>query len=506
MWRIIGVINQCITNTGKHVGKMNINKTILQCANIGILLIVGFGFSSFAFAELQLPKGERSPNLSLDPFERARKAVKQIPTQSAEEPARERAAPEKIQGGSDALAAETSSEGAADEPAEPFSYEILGIADFFTLVSGGPFDDGTSEEAPVTRAIPMMVDLAGEVDTEAAGLWKDGLIFAHLMLYSGSQGTPSAIVGDFHGLSNIDAGLTTTVPKLLELWYQHSFPFSKSSFLIGIHDWNSEFYIAEYAGLFLNGTFGMGSVIGIGSPSAYPTTTAGLRYKSQLTEDIYFQLAGYDGTPGDTDEFFNVAFNSIDPDTEEVTSDGIFIGVESGYVKGEPGEKDYIKVAVGGWFSGIPTEGFTGVEEEEGLNAGDVSSSGPYGAYALAETSISETMGVFFKAGWADPAINRFSMFLAGGLNYTGLVPGRVDDVFGVAVTQTRQSQDFLTLNEGSDLVAAETTFEVTYSAQINEWLMVQPDLQFIQAPAMIGNTDIMQNATVFGLRLQATY
>lgn len=480
-----------------------LNKNTISVITLGICALSLF-ITNTAWAQIDIPSGaERRPNLSMDPFERAREAVKSLPGSSIQKPAQKTIKKDKVSPSTvdTSTSADVPVASTVEDTAEAFSYGGAAIADLFNVVSGGSTLVDEENLLPPKTAYPVLLDLAGEIDTGAAGLWDNGTILVHLIGYGGTS--PGDLVGDFHGLSSIDAGGESFL-KLIEAWYQHSFDYGKSSFLVGIHDWNSEFYVAEYANLFMNGAFGMGTVVGASAgPSAYPATTAGIRYHSALTEDSYFQFAVYDGA-ADEGGFFQVAFNS---------DEGIFVGSEIGMSNKEPGVDGYFKTAVGGWFLGKSIDSYTGTEagemftladgSESPVNTGQFeSASGTYGAYFLGEMAIGDDIGVFFKAGWADPSYNRYSQFYAGGLNYSGLIPDRVDDVLGVAVTHTKQGQFFL--DDNPDLsFTAETTYEITYSAQINDWLMIQPDLQFIQYPAM---SYAIPNTTVVGIRVQAEF
>jgi carbohydrate-selective porin OprB len=80
--------------------------------------------------------------------------------------------------------------------------------------------------------------------------------------------------------------------------------------------------------------------------------------------------------------------------------------------------------------------------------------------------------------------------------------------VLGVGAVQTRQGSNFLDENIDettgeSAYFSAETTFEITYSARVLDWLSVQPDIQYVQQPNMDIN---IKDAMLFGIRLQAVY
>src|SRR5258708_2393634 len=77
------------------------------------------------------------------------------------------------------------------------------------------------------------------------------------------------------------------------------------SFLFGLHDLNSEFYVTEASGLFLNSSFGVGPELshsGKAGPSLFPTTALGLRARAVLNDQWSIQTAVYDGVPGNPDD------------------------------------------------------------------------------------------------------------------------------------------------------------------------------------------------------------
>jgi len=485
---------------------MKIKSLALVVASI----IATSGLPTTALAELELPSGsDRRPDLSLDPFERARQAVRKLPSvedkTQENEPERERisepeppaeASIEERRAQHDPLEIE-----APDEKGEAFSYEFAVTFDAQSVVNGGdtnPDAEGDPEKS--TSGIGGVLDLAAEVDTGAADLWDDGLFFLYAILTFGA--VPEA-TGDLHGTSGVDAGGTTM--RIGELWYEHSFPHSHSSALIGWHDYNGEFYVSEFASLFVNAGFGMGQTVAEhGGPSGYPVTTLGARFKTELTETSYFQFALYDGAA--TDEAFN---NMLEVGLDK--NDGMFVGAEAGYLTGEPGDADYMKIGVGAWYLRAENGGFTTDRYDE--EAPGILDDNPRphnaGVYILADVAVGEKLGLFFKHGRARAEYNQFDQFYAAGLNYTGIIPGREDDVLGIGLVHTRQSAEYIEYHNARlqtgdlGLFVAETAIEVTYTTQITDWLMLQPDLQYIQQPGMDAN---MPNAVVIGIRAQAVF
>lgn len=475
------------------------------------LFLLGFifyGFTSFAYAELKLPGGnDRRPNLSMDPFERAREALRKLPTQEEPEktvePEREQqprvAPPVDSQEEVPPPPGDLSSLASEEEPAQAFSYEFDIIVDALSVVAGGLPPEMIEEDAleQNTTGVFGVVDLIGDIDTGAMGLWDNGLFHAHAILTFGA----GPAVGDYHGTSGIYAG--ANLMRFYELYYEHSFPQSNSAINFGWQDFNSDFYVSEYANLFVGASIGMGQAVGEVLPSTFPVTTLSTRFKSQLSDLVYFQAAIFDANP------------DADPDSPaqdkilEVklpTNQEVFAATEFGILKNEPGDANgYLKIGIGLWYLNASQPGF------EDANGNPILADNPLpgnsGGYILAETSIGENLGLFFKHGRSRSTINQYSQFYAAGLNYSGLIPGREEDVFGMGFVHTRQSQlfmdEFTDSNGNSDFFIAETAIEITYLTQIADWLSVQPTFQYIQQPSMDVN---IPNAIVVGVRAAASF
>jgi len=451
---------------------------------------------STAYAELKLPSGaDRRPNLSVDPFERAREALRKLPSSEPEptpeptQPASESTAPaqtEREEHNLPPTIVSDSPTGGATS-GEAFSYEIGVTVDALSVTAGGIVEPAEDDFEQSKTGIFGLVNLVGEFDTGAAGFWEDGLFFGSAAMIYGK----GPAVGDLHGTSGIYAGGNTF--RIVELWYDHSFPYSNSSALFGLHDFNSEFYVSEFASLFVNAGFGMGQVIAEnGGPSGYPTPTLGTRLKVDLSEKIYFQAAVYDAAP--TDEAFDKVIEIKLPKNEE-----LFFATEFGMINKEPGEAGYFKAGMGIWYLRADTSGF---EDANGASILTEPRAGNGGVYVLGEMSIGEKLGIFFKHGRGKSEFNQFGQFYAAGLNYTGIIPGRETDVLGFGLVHTRQTDAFLAAFPETFFVA-ETTYEITYTTEIADWVTVQPDLQFIQQPSMDPN---LGNTLVIGVRAMATF
>lgn len=111
----------------------------------------------------------------------------------------------------------------------------------------------------------------------------------------------------------------------------------------------------------------------------------------------------------------------------------------------------------------------------------------------------------WLRAGFANGNINPIANYASAGLVYTGLVTGGDKDELGVSLARAglgdgARYQGYLA---GRHIGAAETNLETTYRFVVNDWLNVQPDLQYVINPH--GDMHI-PDALVVGLRLAFTY
>jgi len=480
---------------------MNKNKITLKFAAAIAFVMINLP----AYAELALPSGvDRRPNLSLDPFKRSSDAIRK-PTSSA--PARTPVIMERGGNGSatistpqNAQKTETTSEKSNKETQKKgaFSYNFTAKLDTFSLTDGGVQPSPDEKISVKKNGVVGVIDLIAEFDTEKADLWDGGLFYLYNALTFGEGPT----VGDIQGISNIDAGGNTM--RIVELWYQHTFSYSHSSMLFGLRDYKKEFYVAKYANLFLNTSFGFGKLIReYGHPSSYPVTTLGMRLKSNITENSYLQFAMYDGNIKKGKK--NSEFDSL-ISVNLSKKDGVFLTGEGGIFKNKPGSSDgYYKVAAGLWYLRAKQKGFTTDPTDD--TAPRISENNPQsatiGGYLLAEMSVGKKFGVFFKHGRVQSKILQYDQFYAAGINYSGSALGRVNDIIGIGFVRTVQSSTYLAQFPQGSYYTAETTYEITYSAPITKWLTVQPDFQYVQYPGM--DPDIVK-AFLIGVRVKAVF
>jgi len=137
---------------------------------------------------------------------------------------------------------------------------------------------------------------------------------------------------------------------------------------------------------------------------------------------------------------------------------------------------------------------------------------GSTGAYTLAEVQLYRPsdaslrgLAGFVRFGVADRAVNRFGSYAGTDLVYTGVLGD--DDQLGFAVAHATNGGAYRRVEAlaGNPTDAAETNLELTWRFAVQEWLRLQPDVQYIFNP----NTDPgLGDALAIGLRfeLSATF
>jgi len=359
------------------------------------------------------------------------------------------------------------------------SFEAVYTAEYFANTKGGIKRDDTY----LTN-----LDLTLEMDTKKLGLWENGQFFLYSLHNSGGEKLTGEIVGDLQTVSNIEAPRTS---RIYELWYQHSFLDEQLSVLFGFHDYNSEFNVTGYGGLYINSSFGIQPDISAGArPSIFPLAAPGIRIKALLDEQWELLFAVYDGDPGDPDVSEHFPRSDFD------SSSGVFIAAEAAYHFHQESLPGFIKLGL--WNN---TGDFDDVVD---LNpSGDpIRRNNNIGGYVVIdkqfyEESEGQGLGGFIQFGMNDKRVNEVNMYVGGGFNYKGLIPGRDDDEAGVAVAYAIINEDLVDADGRDDY---ETTIEVTYNIQINDRLRIQPDVQYIINPGAVSS---VKDALVAGVRVE---
>lgn len=307
------------------------------------------------------------------------------------------------------------------------------------------------------------LDVKLTLDADKLISLKDTTFFLYGLGNHGSENgnSPSNNVGDHQGTSNIEARVDDF--KLYEAWVQKEFFDKKLSVLFGLHDLNSEFYVTNSSGLFLNSSFGAGkelSQTGVNGPSVFPAAAPALRVKTQQ-DDFYLQAALFNAQAGDPDSPKGTQFRMGGSDGTLAIAELALTG--SG------------KLALGAWSY---NRTFDHISDPIQVNNS--------GYYFLIDKNISDNTSAFLRYGVASNGPNEVGTCVTGGLVTTGLIPLRPNDRFGFGFASVTPSEVYKTSSEAlGNQVSTETTFELSYRIEVYPGIALQPDFQYVTRPSM---------------------
>lgn len=373
-------------------------------------------------------------------------------------------------------------------------------SDVLSNVSGG-IKNGTAwlghTEARVT------------LDLEKLLGWDSATAYIHYHSDLGSKFN-THYVGTFMGVDNIE--VATNTAQFFHAWIQKSFFKNGLSLLFGLYPVDSEFYVTDTSGVFLGPPYGMANQVaqtGKNGPPIFPIGALALRAKYTTPgRNFYAMGAITDGVPGDPNHPHGTHIKLEN-------GDGTLSIVEFGYTPQEEappfGEETmeemvepslrvheesetFDKIAIGFWRYSSHFEDIANPARHRRSQ----------GAYVLAERTLmveqghpSQGLSGFVRFGTASKDVNQVDWTASLGMRYHGLIPGRDDDISGIAVTVNHNGDKFRRVNGGD---RTETDWELTYRAQINGWFALQPDLQYIVNPGM---DPTLENAWVLGARAE---
>ena len=110
-------------------------------------------------------------------------------------------------------------------------------------------------------------------------------------------------------------------------------------------------------------------------------------------------------------------------------------------------------------------------------------------------------LGLFFRFSYRDPKLYRFNEFYSGGFQYKGLIPTRNSDVFGfgfATLVDSDQYRHIVNTNSGN-----ETIYELYYAIAVTPWLIITPDLQYIDNP---GANETLSHTLAGGFRFRIIF
>ncbi|HTR41069.1 MAG TPA: carbohydrate porin [Pseudomonadales bacterium] len=361
-----------------------------------------------------------------------------------------------------------------------FEFDPVLTAEVFGNPSGGMKQGATYDQS---LNLPLTVYLDRLVDG-----WDGGTVHANALWIAGNS-LSADYVGDISGISNI-AGYDTF--RIQELWYQQTFWKARASLRAGLLAADAEFFTSDTASLFIDGTFGAFTFVGLNlpNPPVYPMAAPAVRFLVQPIPQFYFQSGVYNGNSNAQDvnkHGFNFQYNS---------QNGALVFSEIGWLLNQAaGDRGLVGTYKLGSF----------VHTANSANWNTGAGEGPdYGIYAIGDQELykhgGKDISFFTRVGYAPEDINTINWYIDAGFNFSGFVPGRMLDTAGVAFARSNFSPDYsdAQVADGSNPFTQESVIEVTYKAQITPWWTLQPDFQYIFNPS---GEEGSHNATVIGLR-----
>jgi porin len=356
--------------------------------------------------------------------------------------------------------------------------------------------------------------------------WHDATFHANAYQTHGRGLSVNNLGGNLMTVSNIEAARST---RLFDLWIEQLFFDGALSIRGGQIAADDEFFASNYAGNFINGTFGWPAVMASDLPSggqAYPLATPGVRIAYAPTKETTLAVAIMNGDPAG-----GGLANAQQRDTNGTAfrlNDGAFAIAEARYTvnqsKDASGQPATYKLGL--WYH-------SGAFADERYDSGGQSLAAPtstglarkhwnnVGIYAVADQQLwrdrdaDRNFGIFFRLGIAPLADrNLVTLYADTGFNFKGAIASRPDDIFGVAVSVAQIGRTARNLDQDQRQFTGiarpirdnESMIEVTYRLQAMPWWSLQPDLQFIRHPGgdvPLGTqpTKAVPNALVLGLR-----
>lgn len=357
-----------------------------------------------------------------------------------------------------------------------------------------------------------LLQLGLVLDMEKLAGWTGGEIYASAYRIDG-KGLSAGEIGNLLTVSSIEAAPST---RLGEVYARQALFDGAVEVKVGQLAADGDFATSDAAGLFVNSTFGWPALHGADLPSggaAYPVPSPGAHVRVAFSDAWSVQAGVYTGDPQGRDR--KNKHNTDFPFGPGVLAIGELIYANAGGGGVLPGT-----YKIGAWYdsldfpdlrSGLKRDGsyaLYGVIDQtiwQGGGSGDKDGSSP---------ALTRSLSAFARAVVAPQQThNLIDCYFDAGVNAKGFVPGRPDDVFGVAgayahISKTAQEAD---RDAGGPVRSSELAFEASYQAAVAPWLKLQPVAQYIVRP---GGGDPrpgdpgrrIRNATVLGVRTQVSF
>jgi porin len=342
------------------------------------------------------------------------------------------------------------------------------------------------------------LELSATIDLAKAVAWDGATLHANAYQIRGRGLGADKLGSNLLPPSNIEA---TRATRLFDLWLEQGLANGAFSLRVGQLAADDEFFISDYAGSFVNSTFGWPAILATDLPSggpAYPLATPGMRLKLRADEGLSFQAAVFNGDPAGP--------GSGDPQRRNASGTAFRLGDDAFVIAEAALAINQAKDAagppathrLGGWFH-------SGSFADQRFDASGQSLAAPtstgaarahrhdYGPYVAIDQGLwregERELGVFLRGAAAPSDRNLVALYGDLGVAAKGVIAR--GDVLGIAVAVARigdraraRDGDRRSLTGGAGLVRdGEAVLEITYRWPLAPWWSLQPDLQYIIHP-----------------------
>lgn len=349
-----------------------------------------------------------------------------------------------------------------------------------------------------------MLDYGVHLDLEKLIGWP-GASVQTLWLWIHGNAIEESIQDDLLISSDL-AGFETF--RMLDLWFQQNLLDDRISLRLGQFTADTDFVRSAYSGVFLNRSLGWPAFLAANLPGggpSVPLATLGVRLAVQPRDWLTLQSAIFQGNVYDQETNPHGFLWNLNGDV------GFFLINEV-----------QLRWNASASSARLPGEVKAGFWTQTGRSANPLSattSCANFGGYVtfdqmlyreatFAEAKVDgkappsspspQGLGCFGRLGFAPPGRSLVDFYFDTGLVYTGLIPTRDEDRFGVALAygQLSSGAGAIPTFRNSYGDGYQMVLEVTYQAQVTPWMSVQPDVQFIISPGSSLSND---NAVVLG-------
>jgi porin len=374
------------------------------------------------------------------------------------------------------------------------TFEYIYTGESFTKTRGGI----TSRRPTNYRS---NLDLVAIVDTEKMGWWENGRLFVYGQNLSGRP-LSAEEVGDVQLFSNLDSTISETerphFTTIAEYWYEHLLLEQRLRIKIGKQDTNADFALCDLGGDFVNSSFGLPPMIPL---PTFPSQALGIATFFQLTEEATLGIGAFDGTLPSGPQGVRWGFDTL----------GHHGAITLYQLEWKPSW---------GGSELFPTTVRTGMWHHSDKDVWTELTADPnprtfaqnYGTWTTADQIIwkesecpgnDQGLGIFGQFGWAPGNRNLIQEYYGGGLVYKGFLPGRDEDLIGLAFANAIfgsgiRAQQAAT---GDAMKSNETATELFYKYQYSPFISIQPDLQYIANPG-----GLFRDALLAGLRFEVVF